>query len=87
MLLLFIVSSLIGCGSYETQTLSGEITGIDKGEKMIQIDGKPIKLPYVNAYEIGQKVTVTYLNKSGKDCWCPENFEVIDVEDMKVRKD
>jgi uncharacterized protein YhbP (UPF0306 family) len=46
-----------------------------------------IKLPYVNAYEIGQKVTVTYLNKSGEDCWCPDNFEVIDVEDMKVKKD
>jgi hypothetical protein len=86
-LLLFIVPSFIGCSSYETQTLSGEITGINKEKQIIQIEGKPIKLPYVNAYEIGQKVTVTYLNKSGEDCWCPDNFEVIDVEDMKFRKD
>lgn len=76
-LFLLLVYSLAGCDSYETHTLSGEITGINKDEKIIQIDGKPIKLYFVDAYEIGQKVTATYIDKTPeKDCWCLDDFEV-----------
>ncbi|MFD1356817.1 hypothetical protein ACFQ4X_02810 [Fictibacillus halophilus] len=84
-LFLFLIYSLTGCDSNETHTLSGEITGINKEEKIIQIDGKAIKLYFVDAYEIDQKVTVTFIDKTPqKDCWCPDDFE---VKDIKVLKD
>ncbi|ANX11525.1 hypothetical protein ABE41_005855 [Fictibacillus arsenicus] len=84
-LFLFLVYSLAGCDSYETHTLSGEITEVNKEEKIIQIDGKPIKLYFVDAYEIGQRVTATFIDKTpGKDCWCPDDFE---VKDIKILED
>lgn len=89
-LFLFVVYSLAGCNTDETLTLSGEITGINKEEKIIQIEGKAIKLYFVGAYEIGQKVAVTYIDQTpDKDCWCPDDFEVqeINVINDDNRKD
>jgi hypothetical protein len=50
-LFLFLIYSLIGCNTNETHTLSGEITRVDKENKIIIIDDKPIKLYFVDAYE------------------------------------
>jgi hypothetical protein len=55
------------------------------GDKSKGDSYKPIKLYFVDAYEIGQRVTATLIDKTpGKDCWCLDDFE---VQDIKVLED
>ncbi|RZT23721.1 hypothetical protein [Fictibacillus sp. BK138] len=80
-LFLFLIYSLIGCNTNETHTLSGEITHVDKENQIIKIDDKPIKLYFVDAYETGEKVEVTFIDKTpDKDCWCLDHFEVQEIK-------
>lgn len=45
---------------------------------MIYIDGSPIQLEQEAALEVGQKIKVALIDKTGEDDWDPNDFKVIE---------
>ena len=79
---LLLIFTLVGCSTYSSEFVkTGEITRIGKG--MIYIDDNPIKIKNPSDFEVGQRVKVTLIDKTGENDWDPNDFKVKGIEIIK----
>jgi len=79
---LMLVFILVGCSDYSSEfTKIGEITRIEEG--IIYIDDSPIKIKDTSDFEMGQRVKVTLIDKTGEDDWDPNDFKVKEIDIIK----
>ncbi|WP_226671089.1 hypothetical protein [Metabacillus litoralis] len=79
---LLLAFALVGCSGeqYELK-ITGEITKVEEG--MIYLDDRPIKIKNSSDFNIGQRVKVTLIDKTGEDDWNPDDFRVKELKIIK----